>query len=291
MYDSDGWKWVAVYSLFLLMIALFISFALNFERGASNDKLTVWGCIESMEQKVFWFFVMYAMMGAGDAVYFSLAAYIFKDQFDWGIIKTSIWMGLAHLLPYVIGIIMNAIDFRIEFYSDNWKARFLIFYSCYTVCIPLFYYAPEAIVTMLALQVLEISRVAVKECYRMALIKEVKFGLAKKVVSHWVYNVFFFFSCAFFVLFFTIDESLPWIFATCICCLALMLGFYDFFSSEALITSDGEIYGGDGEFSVKDDPFNIEEPRSARSIEGDTSSMTSHDSRKLVEYESFQKNF
>ena len=39
------------------------------------------------------------------------------------------------------------------------------------VCIPFFYYAPEAIVTMLVLQVLEISRVAVKECYSMALIK------------------------------------------------------------------------------------------------------------------------
>ena len=33
------------------MIALFISFALNFERAELDDKLTVWGCIESMEQK------------------------------------------------------------------------------------------------------------------------------------------------------------------------------------------------------------------------------------------------
>ena len=119
-------------------------------------------------------------------------------------------------------------------------------------------------------------------------VQEVKFGLAKKVVSHWVYNVFFFFSCAFFVLFFTIDESLPWILATCICCIALMLGFYDYLSNEILITSDDEIYGGDGEFSVKDDPFNVDELRSARSNDVDTSSMQSYDSRKVMEYESFQ---
>ena len=90
-------------------------------------------------------------------------------------------------------------------------------------------------------------------------------------------------SCAVNIFLFDADESYPWIFAPIVCGFGFLFGLYDYMTSEVINEMEDEIYGGDGNFSVKDDILDVE----VKKKDDEDSNLSFQSTEKDLEYTSF----
>lgn len=250
IYDDSEWKWVATYTLILLLAAFGLSFLLNFKRTKSSEEVAVWDSLEVMESSVFWIFIMYVALGITDAVYFSLAAYVLQHEFDMSLIDVAFFLGIAMVIPdtllFFVRFCANRFKISSRLRVDSWKLRFIMAYLSYILFFSLIRFAPYALISVVSIQAVEFSRLAIRDIYRNTLIRTAEFAIPKLTFSRWVYTLNFLASCMVNFGIFRIYDWLPFVVGVGVLFIAFVRGVYDYLEDRGFYMEDDVISGAEG---------------------------------------------